>query len=162
MYNIIYVFVLYTKCNANVNIYLVVSSFVLYCFLCVTFRIAYASFWVIPIHRLWQVQKVFMSFYSYWNFEILRIVLPNVCLNVSTLQALAMDYLVALYPYVLILFSYFTIELYDRKCPCVVAMWNHLTMCYLSVEVSGSFVHQSSILCHIFLRIICQDNLCKC
>ena len=67
--------------------------------------------------------KVFVSFYSYWNLDILRIVLPNVCLNVSTLQALAMDYLVALYPYVLILFSYFTIELYDRKCPCVVVMW---------------------------------------
>ena len=61
------------------------------------------------------VAKVFITLYSYWNLDILRIVLPNVCLNVSTLQALAMDYLVALYPYVLILLSYFAIELYDRN-----------------------------------------------
>ena len=55
--------------------------------------------------------KVLVSFYSFWNLDFLRIVLPNVCLNVSTLQALAMDYLVALYPYVLIPFTYLTIEL---------------------------------------------------
>ena len=50
-------------------------------------------------------------------------VLPDVCLNVTTLQALALDYLVALYPFVLILLSYFIIELYDRKCLCIVAVW---------------------------------------
>ena len=67
--------------------------------------------------------KVFVSFYNYWNLDILRMVLPDVCLNVTTLQALALDYLVALYPFVLILLSYFIIELYDRKCPCIVAVW---------------------------------------
>ena len=67
--------------------------------------------------------KIFVSFYSYWNLDILRMVLPDTCLNVTTLQALALDYLVALYPFVLILLSYFIIELYDRKCPCIVAVW---------------------------------------
>ena len=67
--------------------------------------------------------KVMLSFYDFWNLNILRMVLPDVCLNVTTLQALALDYLVALYPFVLILFSYIIIELYDRKCICIVALW---------------------------------------
>ena len=67
--------------------------------------------------------KVIVPFYSYWNLDILRMVLPDVCLNVTTLQALALDYLVALYPFVLILLSYFIIELYDSKYRCIVAVW---------------------------------------
>ena len=67
--------------------------------------------------------KVIVPLYSYWNLDILRTVLPDICLNVTTLQALALDYLVALYPFVLILLSYFIIELYDRKCLCIVAVW---------------------------------------
>ena len=67
--------------------------------------------------------KLIVPFYSYWNLDILRTVLPDVCLNVTTLQALALDYLVALYPFVLILLSYFIIELYDRKYPCIVVVW---------------------------------------
>ena len=52
-----------------------------------------------------------------------RSVIPDICLNVTTLQALALEYLVALYPFVLIMFSYFTIELYDRNLTLIVAAW---------------------------------------
>ena len=64
-----------------------------------------------------------MSFYDFWNLDILRSFMPDVCLNVTTLQALALDYLVALYPFVLILFSYIMINLYDAKYACIVAVW---------------------------------------
>ena len=67
--------------------------------------------------------KVFLVFYSFWNLDILRSVLPDICLNITTLQALALDYLLALYPFLLILISYFFIELYDRKVVCIVIMW---------------------------------------
>jgi hypothetical protein len=67
--------------------------------------------------------KTFLIFYSFWNLDILRSVIPNTCLNVTTLQALALDYLLALYPFLLILFSYILIELHDRRCTVVVAMW---------------------------------------
>ena len=39
------------------------------------------------------------------------------------LQALTLDYLLALYPFLLIIASYFIIELYDRKFLCIVAAW---------------------------------------
>ena len=67
--------------------------------------------------------KVLFVFYSFWNLDILRSVMPDVCLNVTTLQALALDYLLALYPFFLILATYILIELYDRKCICIVAAW---------------------------------------
>ena len=67
--------------------------------------------------------KVFLIFYSYWNLDILHSVMPDICLNVTTLQALALDYLLALYPFLLIILSYFIIELYDRKCVVIVAVW---------------------------------------
>ena len=67
--------------------------------------------------------KVFAAFYSFWNLDLFRSIIPDVCLNVTTLQALALDYLVALYPFVLILFSYFIIELYDRKVTFIVTVW---------------------------------------
>ena len=67
--------------------------------------------------------KVFLSSYSLWNLDLLRSVIPDICLNISTLQALALDYLLALYPLVLMIFSYFVIELYDRNYSCIVIAW---------------------------------------
>ena len=67
--------------------------------------------------------KVFFAFFSFWNLDFFRSFLPSICLNVSTIQALALDYSVALYPFVLILLSYFIIELYDRKCIIIVIAW---------------------------------------
>ena len=67
--------------------------------------------------------KVFLVIYSFWNLDILRSVMPDICLNVTTLQALALDYLLALYPFLLIILSYFIIELYDRKCVFIAAVW---------------------------------------
>ena len=49
--------------------------------------------------------KTFLVFYSIWNLDLFRSVIPDICLNVITLQALALDYLVAFYPS-LLLFTY--------------------------------------------------------
>jgi hypothetical protein len=67
--------------------------------------------------------EVCISFYSLWNLDLLRSILPNVCLNVTTLQAVTMEYLIALYPFVLILISYILIVLHDMRVPLVVAVW---------------------------------------
>ena len=72
---------------------------------------------------LLNLAKVITLFYSFWNLELLRSVLPDICLSVTTLQALALDYLVALYPFLLILFSHLVIKLYDSKVSFVVMMW---------------------------------------
>ena len=77
-------------------------------------------------HDMLKAVKVFLPFYSFWNLELFRSVLPDICLNVSTLQALALEYLVALYPLVLILLSYCIIVLHDTKFTPIVIMWKPL------------------------------------
>ena len=44
--------------------------------------------------------KVMLTFYGLWNFDLLHSVIPDICLNITTLQALALDYLVAFYPFI--------------------------------------------------------------
>ena len=72
--------------------------------------------------------KVHITLFNFWNLDFFRSVLPDICLNVSTIQALALDYLVTLYPFVLILLSYVIIELYDRKCIILVTAWKPFKM----------------------------------
>ena len=78
---------------------------------------------------LLEAAKVLIVFYSFWNLELFRSVLPDICLNVTTLQALALDYIVALYPFLLVLISYIIIELYDRRCVCLFTIWKPFHKC---------------------------------
>ena len=67
--------------------------------------------------------KALLAIHTLWNLDLLRSIIPNICLNVTTLQALALEYLIALYPFVLILFSYFLIVLHDRRVKFIVTVW---------------------------------------
>ena len=43
--------------------------------------------------NLLKISRVLIPFYSIWNLDFFRTVIPDICLNVTTLQALALDYL---------------------------------------------------------------------
>ena len=62
-----------------------------------------------------KIAKVFFVFYSFWNLDVLRSVIPDTCLNVSTVQMITLDYLIALYPFALILLSCIIIKIYDQN-----------------------------------------------
>ena len=56
--------------------------------------------------RLLIATDTVLVFYSFWNLDLLRSVIPDICLNVTTLQALALDYLIIRhhstnYPYII-------------------------------------------------------------
>ena len=67
--------------------------------------------------------KLLEPFFSMWNLDPFRSLLPDICLNVTTLQVFALDACMALYPLALILVSYCFIELYDRNVWCIVFIW---------------------------------------
>ena len=67
--------------------------------------------------------KILVPFYSFWNLDFFRSIIPDICLNVSTLEALALDYAVAIYPLLLIFVSYILIELYNHDIGCIAYMW---------------------------------------
>ncbi len=53
----------------------------------------------------WTV-KILAALYGVWNLDFFRTLIPPICLNVSFLQATALDYGIAVYPLVLIGMTY--------------------------------------------------------
>ena len=74
------------------------------------------------------VAQIILSLYGVWNLDFFRTLLPPICLKINTLQALALDYLIAFYPLVLIVITYVLIELYDRKLCMLVWLWKPLIL----------------------------------
>ena len=67
--------------------------------------------------------KLLELFFSVWNLDPLRSVLPEICLNVNTLQSFALDICYAVYPLLLMVLSYLFIELHDRNYYFIVLIW---------------------------------------
>ena len=72
---------------------------------------------------LLSASKTLGPFFSLWNLDPFRSILPDTCLNVDTLTAFALEACVALYPLVLTIVSYCLIELYDRNIWYIVVIW---------------------------------------
>ena len=57
--------------------------------------------------------KVLLGLYGIWNLDFLRVnVLPDVCINDIPLHILVLDYLIAIYPMLLMAVAYTIVELY--------------------------------------------------
>ena len=74
---------------------------------------------------------VIESLYGFWNLDFFRTLYPRFCLhpNMSTLQVLALDYVVAVYPLLLTVLTYLLVELHDRNCKLVVWLWKPFHWC---------------------------------
>ena len=54
--------------------------------------------------------KVIFALYGIWNLDFFRTLMPHICVNVGTLQALALDYAIAFYPLILLVVAYTVIQ----------------------------------------------------
>ena len=61
--------------------------------------------------------------FTIWNLDFFRSLLLNICLDLTTLQTLALGYAIAVYPLFLVLITYTVIELHDRGCRVLVWLW---------------------------------------
>lgn len=77
------------------------------------------------------ILKIFGAMYSIWNLDILKGIYPEICLDVSPLTALAIDYTLAVYPIVLTVLSYVLIELHDRNNRVIVFIWRPFRCVFL-------------------------------
>ena len=70
--------------------------------------------------------KILISFYSVWNMDIFRAVYTPFCLHpsLSTMHTIALDYLIALYPALLMLLTYLTVSLYDNYKHIILHFYN--------------------------------------
>ena len=117
-------------------------------------------------HKLLTLTKFYVFFCGFWNLNLLHSLTPDICLNLTTLQALALNYLLALYPFLLILISYIFIHLYDRKITCIVILWKpfhkFLTFFKKSWDVRTSVIDSFStffLLSYVKILSVTEDVL---
>ena len=69
--------------------------------------------------------------YGISNLDFFRLLYPPFCLHphMSTVQALALDYITAVYPLVLIVITYFLVALYDRNVKVLLWLWKPFHYC---------------------------------
>ena len=80
--------------------------------------------------------KLIATLYGIWNLDYFRTLYPDICLQLSTLQALSLDYVIAFYPLVLILTTYIAIKLYSMECRVVLWMWKPIRWCLFRCKVA--------------------------
>jgi len=86
-----------------------------------------------------------LDYVSFWNMDIFRTTLPPFCIHPSlnTMQVIALDYLVAIYPILLILLTYLAVVLHNRH-PLLAAAWRPATKVLMCIRkewnIRGSLV----------------------
>ena len=71
------------------------------------------------------------TFYGIWNLDFFRAFYTNICLNVTTMQALLLNYLVAFYPLLLIVLTYIFVSLHSEGYRLIRSIWNPFRKCLL-------------------------------
>ena len=67
--------------------------------------------------------------YGVWNLDFFRSLPLDICLNLTTLQTLALDYAIAVYPLLLVVITYILIELHARGCRLLLCLWRPFHRC---------------------------------
>ena len=73
-----------------------------------------------------------LTFYGFWNLDFVRYFIPPFCFSsdMNTLDTLALEYVISIYPLFLIVVIYLCIEMYDRGFRVVVCVWRPFHRCF--------------------------------
>ena len=69
------------------------------------------------------IAKVVLTIFGIWVFDFFRALLPGICLNINTLAVLSLDYLIAVYPMLMMVVTYILVELHGHGFRPVLYMW---------------------------------------
>ena len=69
------------------------------------------------------VANTLESFYGIWNLDFFRPFYNDLCLGIGILPTLALDYVIAVYPLLLMITTYLLIVLYDKNYRAATVMW---------------------------------------
>ena len=78
-------------------------------------------------YKIWA--QIASTLYGIWNLDFFRTLFPGICLDVSSLQILMLEYAIASYPLLLMIIFYVLIELHDSNCRPIVYMWKPFNRC---------------------------------
>ena len=80
-------------------------------------------------NNIYPLVQTLATVYGIWNLDFFRTVIPPICLPINTMQILALEYVVALYPLLLIVTSYVLLMAYERGFRLVVWLWRPFHKC---------------------------------
>ena len=105
-----------------------------------------------------------LTTYGVWNLDFFRTLLPKTCLKITTLTTLALDFAVAIYPLVLVIFTYILIELHTRGYRLVMWLWRPFHKCFVCFnrawDIQSSFIKAFAtflLLSYVKLRNVTFD-----
>ena len=81
-------------------------------------------------NRMSTATRILGLIYGIFNLDFFRTVLPPICLDITPLQALALDYAIAFYPLLLALITYVLIKLYSYDVRIIVWLWKPCYKCF--------------------------------
>ena len=87
--------------------------------------------------------KIIVSLYGIWNLDFFRSLLPSVCLHLTTMQVLSLDYLIAVSPMILMIISYVLVELHS--CGCTPLLYLCKPLLYVSARFRRRWDIQTSL-----------------
>ena len=121
---VFYMIVVLFKFNANSPI---IHGFILYA------QLVSAPF-VIRILLLNSYSTIgiqfFATLYGIWNLDYFRTLYPDMCLKLTILQVIALDYIIAFYPLLLMLFTTIAFKLYSRHSRIMRLLWYPFGKCF--------------------------------
>ena len=87
---------------------------------------------LLPTNTAYSIPNVIaITMSGVWSLDFFRYVIPPFCITdtLDILEVTAMEYIVAVYPLVLIITTYICIELHDRGCKVLVILWAPFRWC---------------------------------
>ena len=70
------------------------------------------------------ISRILVLPIAMWNLDFFRSLTLNICLdNISMLQSLMLDYIIAVYPLFLVITTYVLVELHARGCRLIILTW---------------------------------------
>ena len=85
--------------------------------------------------------KFLATVYGIWNLDFFRTLIPPLYLQLNMMQLIALDYLVAVYPLLLLVFFYVLVTAHDRGCRLVVRLWRPFRWCTARLRQQWNVKH---------------------
>ena len=81
------------------------------------------------------------TIYGIWNLDFFRTLIPPICLPLNTMQLIALDYLLALYPLVLLVCFYMLVLAHDRGYKLALKLWRPFLWCSARLRHKANVKH---------------------
>ena len=93
------------------------------------------------------------TFYGFWNLDYFRYIHICVSDKLTQMHVLALNYIPALYPLLLIVLTYVSIELHDRDYKVFVWSWKPFGICFARVKILRNLNPKASVI-HTFAAFL--------